>query len=194
MDAPLSKNALRIQKPPRSEFMKFPRSPIVVVLDSLKCAHNIGTIIRLCDALLIERLFICGNTIIPPNGKIKTSSRGSERWVPWAYGASALEVVKRLKNDGYYIASVEISKNSKPYYGLAPKAPPIAVVFGREFDGVSPEILSISDYVAELPMYGMANSINVSVSAGVILYHLDKIVRETSDPPSCLRFSSQPAV
>ena len=91
----LNKQELRATKLSRKEFIKSPRNPIYIVLDSLKCAHNIGTIIRLSDALMIRKVYICGHTIVPPNRKIKASSRGSERWVAWEYRKNTTEVIKQ---------------------------------------------------------------------------------------------------
>jgi hypothetical protein len=99
MEKPLNKTELRSIKPSKHEFTKLSRNPIYIALDSLKCAHNIGTILRLSDALLVNRVYIFGNTIVPPNRKIKVSSRGSERWVSWEYRENIVDLIKELKNN-----------------------------------------------------------------------------------------------
>lgn len=167
----LSKSELRASKPGRRTFHYIGRNPIFVVLDSLKCAHNIGTIFRLADALLIEKLFLCGNTIVPPNAKIKRSSRGAERWVPWSYCEDTTAVVKRLKSQGVQIISAELTEASVPYTDLKSSFP-VCLVLGREFDGVSPSVLALSDKIISLPIFGMSNSLNVALTAGVLLYKL----------------------
>src|ERR1700736_6082526 len=111
----LSKDELRSRKPSRAEHALLKRHPISIVLDSLKCAHNIGTILRLGDALLVEKIFICGDTIVPPNGKIRARPRGSERWVPWEYRQNAADVVRTLKEAAVTIVSAEITGASVPY-------------------------------------------------------------------------------
>ena len=100
MTEPLSKAELRRRKVPRADFAALPRLPVTLLLDSLKCAHNIGTLLRLADGLMLEKVWICGDTIVPPNGKIRSSSRGAERWVPWEYAPDALAVARGLKAGG----------------------------------------------------------------------------------------------
>lgn len=175
MDRVKNKSELRVSKASRKDFFCKPRSPFVVVLDNLKVAYNVGTIFRLCDALMIEKVFLCGTTIIPPNGKIKSASRGAERWVPWEYFKSSQDAVASLKRDGYFIVAVELTKSSVSYDQVSWPNKPIAVILGREYDGVSSDLLGMADCIVDLPIYGMANSISVSVAAGVILYHLEHI-------------------
>ena len=133
-------------------------------------AHNIGTILRLSDALLIKKVFICGNTIVPLNYKIKTSSRGAEKWVDWEYIEDASQIVKKLKKEGVEITSVEVASNSIDYRKYEPKFP-LCLILGREYDGVSQELLDLSDNVIYLPLLGMSNSINVSTAASVVMYY-----------------------
>jgi len=185
VNAPLDKAALRRRKPSRKAFALLPRRPITLLLDSLKSAHNVGTLLRLADALLLEKVWICGDTIVPPNAKLKTSSRGAERWVPWEYAPSAAEVARGLKARGVRLIAAELSSGSIPYRE-AGYAAPMCLAVGREYDGVSPDLLALADEVVELPMDGMANSLNVSIVAGVILH--EAVHRLTgaasSHPPS----------
>ena len=167
----LDKEELRNKKPSREEFNNIERSPIYLVLDSLKVAHNIGTILRLADALLIKKVYICGDTIVPPNYKIKRSSKGAERWVEWEYVKNSIDIIKKLKEQGVEITSVELANNSVNYTEYKPKKP-VCLVLGREYDGVSKEVLEISDNIIHLPILGMCNSINVSNAASVALYYV----------------------
>ncbi len=167
----LTKNELRETKSRKEEFKKVKRNDIYIILDSLKCAHNIGTILRLADTLLVKKVFICGNTIVPPNKKIKTSSRGAERWVDWEYRESAVDVAKELKGQGVQIVVAEVTSNSKDYRKFKP-GKKVCLVLGREFDGVSQELIDNADCSVHLPLLGMANSINVSVAGGVLLYDI----------------------
>lgn len=169
MSYQLSKEELRAGKISKEEFKRVNRNPIYIILDSLKCAHNIGTILRLSDSLLIKKVYICGNTIVPPNKKIKTSSRGAERWVEFEYVENILDVVKKLKDEGVEITSVEVANDSINYTEYSPKFP-IALIFGREFDGVNKDVLNNSNKIVHLPLLGMANSINVSTAASVVMY------------------------
>lgn len=172
----LTKVELRSQKVPRADFFEKPRTPITLVLDSFKVAFNIGVILRLADALLLSKVYICGDTIIPPNRKIKTTSRGAERWVPWEYVEDAVSLVQQIKEQGSMVVSAEIANNSV-YYKDAKYSFPLCLILGREFDGVNPKLLELSDYVVHLPMLGMSNSINVSATASALLYEMFDLYR-----------------
>lgn len=173
----LTKTELRENKSKKEEFFNKKRNEIYIILDSLKCTHNIGCILRLSDSLLIKKVYICGNTIIPPNRGIKQGSRGAEKWVPWEYRESALDVVKELKNNGVEIVSIEVASNSIDYREYNPTKP-VCLILGREFDGVSKELIEISDYCVHLPLLGMANSLNVSTACSVVMYDVyDKLIK-----------------
>lgn len=169
MSYQLSKGELREKKIGREEFKNIPRNDIYVVLDSLKCAHNIGTILRLADSLLVKKVYICGDTVHMPNRKIRSSSRGAEKWVPFEYRESSKEVVCELKKLGIEIVAVEVTDDSIDYRDFKPKGP-VCLVLGREYDGVSQGVLNQADECIHLPLLGMANSINVSAAASVALY------------------------
>jgi len=171
MSYQLTKEELRSSKKRREEIKNIQRNDIYIILDSLKCAHNVGTILRLSDSLLIKKVYICGNTIIPPNKKIKSSSRGAERWVPWEYHENPISVVKTLKELGIQIVAVEVTNDSIDYRNFNPTGP-ICLILGREYDGVSQELLDMSDCSIHLPILGMANSINVSTAASVVMYDI----------------------
>ena len=173
--APLSKKEIRALKAGREEFPSLPRNLIYIVLDSLKCAHNIGTILRLADAVLAEKVYLCGRTIVPPNAKIRSASRGAEKWVPWEYQESVAGVVGSLRSSGVSIVSLEMAGASVAYTEVSYRLP-VCLVLGREYDGVSPEVLELSDYIVHLPMYGMSNSINVSTAASVLMYEALKVI------------------
>lgn len=166
----LTKEELRKNKERRENFKNIKRNDIYIILDSLKCAHNIGTILRLADSLLVKKVYICGNTIIPPNKKIKASSRGAEKWVPWEYHENPLDTVLKLKEQQVQIVAVEVTNNSIDFRDFLPDAKSICLIFGREYDGVSQALLEEADCTIHLPLLGMANSINVSTAASVILY------------------------
>lgn len=166
----LSKEELRDSKVTRDEFKNIERTEIYILLDSLKVSHNIGTILRLSDALLIKKVYICGDTIVPPNYKIRRSSRGSEKWVPWEYVEDAKEVIKKLKKEGVEITAVEVTNDSIDYRKYIPNFS-ICLILGREYDGVSKELLELSDNTIHLPINGMCNSINVSNAASVVMYY-----------------------
>ena len=179
---PANKAALRATKPTRQTLPTLPRQPFCIVLDNLKCAHNVGTILRTAEALLAEHVYLTGTTLCPPHGKIRAASRGAEKWVPWSYVADVTMALADLKTRGHYIVACEITDNCVDYSTFTPPRWPVALVMGREYDGVSPGALAMADAVVALPMYGMANSLNVGVSAGVLLYHLNQLCQQTPTP------------
>lgn len=175
-----SKSELRSNKVKKEKFGEIERSPLYVVLDNFKSAYNVGTIFRLADALLIKKIFLCGTTIVPPNHKLKTTSRGTERWVPWEYAVSTVDVVKKLKSNGVSVVCAEITEESEDYMTFLPSFP-LCLVLGREFDGVSPEVLDLADSVVSLPIYGMTNSLNVASTASVLLYHFSELLKQKNN-------------
>ncbi len=166
----LSKKDLRQNKHHRDEFHKVPRKPIYIVLDNLECAHNIGTILRMADAVLAEKVFLCGTTITPPSKKMRKGSRGAEKWVPWEYANDTVHVLMMLKKQDINIVALELSDQSTPYYQVNYCSPTCFVV-GNESHGVSDKVLALSDQVVHLPMLGMMNSLNVATATSVVLFH-----------------------
>jgi len=168
---PLTKHEIRRGKVSREEFPQLHRNPIYLVLDSLMCAHNVGTIIRLSDALLVEKVFICGDSVLPPSKKVRKGSLGAERWVAWEHHEDTYATVSELKSRGIWIITAEIATTSTDYRNTDYQFP-ACLVLGREDRGVAQDIVAISDAVTHLPMYGMVNSLNVSTVAAVLLYDL----------------------
>jgi len=170
-----SKGELRQEKVSKKEFSNLARSPMCIVLDDFKSAYNVGSIFRLADALLVSKLYLCGRTLSPPNHKIKTTSRGTERWVPWEHCSSTVGTLRKLKESGMYILCAEICPDSVDYKKITPSFP-VCLVLGREYDGISPEVLDLADCIVSLPITGMTNSLNVATTAGVLLYELHQMI------------------
>lgn len=163
----------------RKTFKEIKRNEIYILLDDFKVHHNIGTIFRLADAILAKKVFLCGKTKTPPNYKISKSSRGAEKWVDFEYYENAEEIVKKLKTEGVEIVSVEITDKSIDYKEYLPNSNGVCIILGREYDGVSQNLLNLSDKTIHLPIYGMCNSINVSTAGAVVLYDvLDKLTKK----------------
>ncbi|MGV8058956.1 MAG: RNA methyltransferase [Smithellaceae bacterium] len=175
----LTKNEIRSGKVCRKEFHKLKRNPIYLVLDGLKCAHNVGTILRLSDALLVEKVFICGDAALPPSKKVRKGSLGAEKWIDWEHREDACDTVLQLKGKGVFIVTAEIATTSIDYR-YADYQFPVCLVLGREDRGVSQEIIALSDAVVHLPMYGMVNSLNVSTVAAVLMYDLNNKLNQTA--------------
>lgn len=148
-----------------------PESGLVVVLDNIRSAHNVGSAFRTADCLGIDRLYLCGICATPPSAEIHKSALGAEESVPWEYAQDTLEVIGRLRADGYTIVSAEQTTNSVKLDIFSPEPDcKYAVIFGNEVDGVSQEAVDASDFSLEIPQYGTKHSFNVSVSIGIILW------------------------
>ena len=175
------KSELRGSKSSRDEFRQKPRLPITVVLDGVEQNYNIGAIFRLCDAMLVEELIICGGVVDLRKRKLVQAARGTQFWVPWRHADSAAEVVNDLKARGYQIAIAELATGSIPPEQYQPRSP-VCLVLGGEYGGVSPEVAALADTAIEIPLLGMANSINVATAAAIILYQLTQWIKDTLPP------------
>jgi len=155
----------------QEELTNIPRTPVVVVLDNIRSALNVGAIFRTCDAILAEKLYLCGITAYPPHNKIPKTSLGATDVVPWEYDKSTVKVVKHLKEQGFNIVCTEITEESIIYTNHYFQKP-TAIVVGHEIHGITKEVLDIADTVIELPMLGRAQSLNVATATGIVLYEM----------------------
>lgn len=151
------------------------KNPITIILDNVLDTYNVGSIFRLADAVAAEKVILCGETLTPPNTRIKKASINTTGWVPWEYKASAREAVEelRIKFPAIQIVAVEQDQRSKPFYKAIYRTP-LAIIVGNETSGVSAEVLDMADLIVEMPMWGINTSLNVMVSSGIILYEIMK--------------------
>lgn len=157
------------------EYHKISKTPVVVVLDNIRSAMNVGSVFRTADAFAIEKIVICGISATPPNREITKTAIGATESVSWEYIEDISEAIASLKSKGYTIAGIEQTDNSIKLGSVLPDAEKIAVVLGNEVDGISDEILYLLDYCIEIPQYGTKHSLNVSVCAGIVLWELTKM-------------------
>ncbi len=155
------------------EYNKTPKIELVVVLDNVRSAINVGSIFRTSDAFRVKAIFICGYTPCPPHRDINKSALGATDTVKWEYFQTTEEAVKRLKiEEGYKIVALE---QTEPKVWLQDfgidKSEKYALVLGNEVDGVSDEVLKWCDYSLEIPQEGTKHSLNVSVAAGIAIWH-----------------------
>ena len=154
------------------EYKELPESGIVLVLDNIRSAHNVGSAFRTADSFKIDKVWLCGICAVPPSAEIHKSALGAEDSVDWVHVDDTMEAVRRLKEDGYTIVSAEQTMESVMLDTFVPeKGRRYAVVFGNEVAGVSQEVVDASDFALEIPQYGTKHSLNVSVSMGVVLWH-----------------------
>lgn len=157
------------------EFKGTPKLPVVVVLDNIRSCHNIGSVFRTCDALLIEKLFLCGITATPPNKEIHKAALDAEKSVDWEYHQKTEDVVNNLKEAGYQVFAVEQVTGSI----LLPEFNPrlykkLALVFGNEVKGVQQSVVDVCHGAIEIPQFGTKHSFNISVSAGIVLWEISR--------------------
>lgn len=157
------------------EFKKAEKLPLVVVLDNIRSLHNIGSVFRTSDAFRVECIYLCGITAVPPHPEMHKTALGAEFTVDWKYVNNAVEAVDNLKKDGYTVYSVEQAEGSIMLEDI--KLDPnrkYAVVLGNEVKGVQQEVIDHSDDCIEIPQYGTKHSLNVSVTAGIVIWDLFK--------------------
>ncbi|MBQ6472468.1 MAG: RNA methyltransferase [Victivallales bacterium] len=143
--------------------------PVVLVLDNLRSAFNVGNIFRIAEATRAEAIVACGYTACPPHDKLEKTARGCDRIVPCSHAETAAEAIRALRERGYRIYAVETVQNAPPYWE-ADLQFPAAFLLGNEALGVSQDALSLCDSFLSLPALGQKNSINVGNCAAVILF------------------------
>lgn len=153
------------------EYKSAPESGIVVILDNIRSAHNVGSAFRSSDSFKVDKIFLCGICAVPPSAEIHKSAIGAEFSVGWEYSQQTMSVIERLKAEGYTIVSVEQTVNSVSLDSFKPSPEEkYAFVFGNEVAGVSQDVVDASDFALEIPQYGTKHSLNVSVSVGIVLW------------------------
>ncbi|MBP3344127.1 MAG: RNA methyltransferase [Bacteroidales bacterium] len=157
------------------EFKRAHKLKITVILDNVRSQHNIGSVFRTADSFFIERIILCGICAVPPTPEIHKSALGAEFSVDWQYYKNTSEAVAALKEEGYIIISVEQAENSIMLHNFEPDPnKKYALVFGNEVKGVSQDVVDMSDSVLEIPQFGTKHSLNISVSAGAVLWECCK--------------------
>jgi len=154
------------------EFHKALKMPLTVVLDDVRSMHNVGSVFRTCDAFRVERVFLCGITSTPPGQEIHKTALGAEDSVAWQYFPTALEAVTCLRDEGYKILAIEQVHGSTMLQAFEPQTDcKYAVILGNEVKGVHQEVVDACDGCLEIPQFGTKHSMNVSVAAGIIIWH-----------------------
>ena len=157
------------------EFKEADKLPLVVVLDDIRSLHNIGSVFRTADAFRIECIYLCGITATPPHPEMHKTALGAEFTVDWKYVNNAVETVDSLRSEGYVVYSVEQAEGSIMLDELTlDRSKKYAVVMGNEVKGVQQEVIDHSDGCIEIPQYGTKHSLNVSVTAGIVIWDLFK--------------------
>ena len=178
------------------EFKEAEKLPLIVVLDDVRSLYNVGSVFRSCDAFRVEAVYLCGITATPPNTEIHKTALGGEDSVDWEYFKTTEEAVEKLKQKGYFVYSIEQVEGSTKLQNLPeahkelfkqekesekqensslPKG--YAVIFGNEVKGVKQNIVDMSDGCLEIPQFGTKHSLNVSVTAGIVVWEFAKLLK-----------------
>jgi len=160
------------------EFKDSEKTPVTVVLDNIRSMNNIGSIFRSCDAFAAQKLCLCGITATPPNRDINKTALGATESVEWQYFANTVDCIKKFKSKGYKIFSLEQTLNSTKLNKFDFQyCSPCVLVFGNEVEGITQEVIDMSDKVIEIPQFGTKHSLNVAVTCGIILWEFVQNVR-----------------
>ena len=161
-----------LQRISTEEFKGVKKLPLIVVLDNIRSLHNIGAIFRTCDAFRINQIHLCGLTAQPPHAEIHKTALGAEYSVDWKYYEHTMEAIYVLKASGYTLLAVEQAKDSIMLDVLQlDSTKKYAIVMGNEVKGVQQQVIDACDGCIEIPQYGTKHSLNVSVSAGMVIWH-----------------------
>lgn len=145
------------------------KSDIYLILNNIRSMYNVGAIFRTADAAGIKKLYLCGITATPPRKEIEKTALKTIDYVDWEYYESTKELVLKLNEEGVKIIALEQTEQSINYHTFSYDKP-LAIIIGHETDGIDQEILNLCDHSIEIPMRGIANSLNVATAVGIILY------------------------
>ncbi|MBM6992259.1 MAG: RNA methyltransferase [Prevotella sp.] len=181
------------------QFKEAEKLPLIVVLDDVRSLYNVGSVFRTCDAFRVEAIYLCGITACPPNAEIHKTALGGEDSVDWRYFEKTEDAVEELHRRGYFVYSIEQVEgstklqelsnskfkiqNSKlkgdvtlpPHQPTDPPTHPHAIIFGNEVKGVKQQVVDMSDGCLEIPQFGTKHSLNVSVTAGIVIWEFAKM-------------------
>ena len=159
------------------EFKNETKTPLIVVLDNVRSLHNVGSVFRTADAFLVEAVYLCGITSTPPHAEIHKTALGAENTVDWKYFENTHDALDQLKTLGYTVFAIEqaIGSTLLPDIKLESEKK-YAVILGNEVKGVQQSVVDACDGCVEIPQFGTKHSLNVSVTAGIIIWDMVKLI------------------
>jgi tRNA G18 (ribose-2'-O)-methylase SpoU len=156
-----------------ADFKEAEKTPITIVLDDIRSLHNIGSVFRTSDAFLIEKIYLCGITAVPPNKEIHKTALGATETVAWEYQKEVTEVIAQLQEENWTVFAIEQVENAVFLQDFkVDQDKKYALVFGNEVYGVSQKAISLCEGSIEIPQLGTKHSLNISVSAGIVVWDL----------------------
>lgn len=161
------------------QFREIQKSPFVIILDNVRSQGNVGSVFRTADAFLVEKICLCGITATPPHREIRKTALGATESVNWSYYLSTMEAVTEFKEKGYKLIGIEQAEGSVELQNMVIDIKDkYALVFGHEVNGVEQEVLNNCDLCIEIPQFGTKHSFNIAVSAGIVMWELNKGIRQ----------------
>lgn len=160
------------------EFHQSEKLPLIIVLDNIRSLHNVGSVFRTADAFRLQGVWLCGITACPPAAEIHKTALGAEDSVNWEYFEDTLDAVKRLQSEGYEVLAVEQVEGSLKLdtFRIDPTKR-YALILGNEVKGVRQDVVDAADAALEIPQYGTKHSMNVSVTAGIVMWEFERQMR-----------------
>jgi tRNA G18 (ribose-2'-O)-methylase SpoU len=149
--------------------------PVVVILNSIRSAYNVGSIFRTSDGAMIEKLYLCGYTPHPPKKEVLKTALGSQNSVSWEFIEDPIEIVQKMKQKGYTICALEQTDDNISYSEITKNNLPLCLIVGNEISGVTQELINLCDISIEIPQFGIKQSLNVAVAYGIAIFELRKI-------------------
>ena len=151
------------------------KTPLIIVLDDIRSLHNIGSVFRTADAFLVEKIYLCGITATPPNKEIQKTALGATDTVIWEYQKNVTDVIKNLQSENISVFAIEQVENADLLDDfIVDSSKKYALVFGNEVYGVSQEAVALCDGCIEIPQLGTKHSLNIAVSAGIVIWDFFK--------------------
>ena len=154
------------------EFKNQKKLPIIVVLDNIRSLNNVGSFFRTSDAFNIEAVYLCGITAQPPHREIQKTALGATESVEWEYFETTEQALETLKEKEFLIYAIEQTENPIYLQEFTYNLEKVALIFGNEVDGISQNVINLSKNSIEIPQFGTKHSFNVSISYGIVLWHL----------------------
>jgi len=157
------------------EYRNSEKSLFVIVLDNVRSHNNVGSVFRTADAFLTKKIYLCGITAKPPHRDIQKTALGATESVDWSYHESTIDIVRELKAEGYKIIGIEQTEGSVDLQNIkTEKGQKYALIFGHEVNGVDQKVIDLCDLCVEIPQFGTKHSFNIAVSAGIVLWEMNK--------------------
>ncbi len=166
------KSMLELNRITCEEFKKADKIPLVVILDDVRSLNNIGSVFRTADAFVVERIMLCGITAVPPHPDIHKTALGAEDSVDWSYFKDVKDAIETVRRQGFVVCAIEQVNGSVMLNEfVVEKGRKYAVILGNEVKGVNQQAVDMCDHCIEIPQFGTKHSLNVSISAGIVIWY-----------------------